>query len=274
MVFLFKILKDCICNSPLAPPFLIAYGHVTITGCNGNVQQVAEMRRVVNEANDQIDVKRVDVKKMNDKFKKKPTQSAAEQARAKAEAAELELANPDDNPDWVDMRRKMRGSMAAFSEAKVTVSTELLNHIMIELCKYWANVPDLHGCPVDPMLERNITREINRFRFRVFGVSIDCQQQEQRQQLQQQQETNDGDDDCSNSNDELSCREQEPEEQEEKQDCGVQECIPSPPTPSPCKPKIPEKVKPKSRTPCRPPPAATSQLAGARSRANSRQARN
>lgn len=210
------------------------------------------MRRAVNEANDQIDVKRVDVKKMNDKCKKKPTKSAVEQARAKAEAAELELANPDDNPDWVDMRRKMRGSMAAFSEAKVTVSTELLNHIMIELCKYWANVPDLHGCPVDPILERNITREINRFRFRVFGVSIDYQQQQQ----QQQQETDNGDGDCSNSNDELSYREQELEEdQGEEQDCDVQECTPSPPTPPPpCKPKMPEKVKPKSRTQCRPPP--------------------
>lgn len=237
------------------------------------------MRRAVNEANDQIDVKRVDVKKMNEKCKKKPKLSAAEQARAKAEAAELELANPDDNPDWVDMRRKMRGSMAAFSEAKVTVSTELLNHIMIELCKYWANVPDLHGCPVDPILERNITREINRFRFRVFGVTIDTQQQQQqRQQRQQrqQQETDDGDcDTSSNGNDGSCCREQEPEEdQEEGQGCDVQQCTPSPQTPPPCKPKRPERVRSKSRTQCRPPATATNRLAGARSRANSRQARN
>lgn len=106
-----------------------------------------------------------------------------------AEAAEIALADPDDNPDWVQMRRKMRGSFAALNMAQCEVSAELLDHIMIELCKYWANAPGLEQiCPIDPQLERNIMREIQNFRFKLFGVAVEVEPELQQSGLDAYQE--------------------------------------------------------------------------------------
>lgn len=130
------------------------------------------MHCAINEANERIDLKRVDVQHLN--YKDEPELTAAQIKQAEVAAAELELADPDDDVDWVDMRRKMRGSFAAFNLARCSVSTELLDHIMMELCKYWANAQEIEDC-LNPLLERNILREIQNFRFKLFNVTIDCE---------------------------------------------------------------------------------------------------
>jgi len=192
-----------------------------------------EIHGALNEANDRIDLRRKDVQSP---CVEKP--NAAERKRAEVEAAEIALADPDEEPDWVEMRRKMRGSFAALNLARCDVSAELLDHIMIELCKYWANAPELEH-EIDPLLERNIMREVQNFRYKLFNVAVEIEPE-----LEQ------------------SCP-----ESEEPEPCCIRprssSLPPPPPPPSPiCK-------KPKPRTAsCRIRRPATNKLAEARARQN------
>lgn len=129
-----------------------------------------QLRGAVKEASELLDLKKEDV--CEDAADEADT--SADRALAETEAAELALADPDDQPDWVDMRRRMRGSFAALNLARLEVDAQLLDHVMIELCKYWANAPPIeHG--VDQLLERNIVREVQKFRFKLFGVAVETE---------------------------------------------------------------------------------------------------
>jgi len=201
------------------------------------------MHGALNEANELIDLKRVDVQEMNANLNV-PEMTDEEIAQAELEAAELALADPDDDPNWVDMRRRMRGSFAALNLARCVISTELLDHIMIELCKYWANAPDIEHC-IDPLLEKNIMREIKNFRFKLFNVNIDDEPERRADDYQSLPE---------------------PEEEPEMRCSGG----PSPMSsrrPSPCAPPAPMKKRSKSKASCRGP--ATNKLAETRARASS-----
>lgn len=125
------------------------------------------MCAAINEANELINVKKTDV---NPKADYEDEEAVAERCRLEKEMAEIAMADPDDDPDWVEMRRRMRGSFAALNLAQHEVDHELLDHIMIELCKYWSRAPAIEH-EVDPLLERNIMREIRSFRKRLFGVA-------------------------------------------------------------------------------------------------------
>lgn len=129
-----------------------------------------QLRGAVKEASELLDLKKEDV--CEDAADEADT--SADRALAETEAAELALADPDDQPDWVDMRRRMRGSFAALNLARLEVDAQLLDHVMIELCKYWANAPPIEHC-VDQLLERNIVREVQKFRFKLFGVAVETE---------------------------------------------------------------------------------------------------
>lgn len=129
------------------------------------------MLGTIDDSNELIKLRRLDVKDLEvGQSPKKPTM--AELKRAEAEAAEIALADPNDDPDWLDMRSRMRGSMSAFNLARTIISPELLNHMMLELCKYWSNAESVEH-EVCPQLERNILREIQNFRFKLFNVTLD-----------------------------------------------------------------------------------------------------
>lgn len=209
---------------------------------------MVELRGAINEGKDLIGVKRMAAEELSAaNCPTAPVPSEEERAEAELLEAELRMADPDDNPDWVEMRRKMRGSFAALNMARCTVSHELLNHVMIELCKYWANAPPLDPCvAVDPLLERNIMREIQSFRFKLFNVTLDCEPQRRA-----------ADDDQPS----CPCPESEPEPEEESESeqdnaCGgcTREQTPLPP-PSP----KPDKQRPKSQGNCRKPAAVRKQ---------------
>lgn len=127
------------------------------------------MRKVLDEANDRIVMKRMEARELECHDKEEPT--AEEKARAETEAAEIALADPSEDPNWVVMRRRMRGSFAALNLGRCDISSELLNHMMIELCNYWRNLPCI-DYQIEPLLERNIIREIQNFRFRLFGKPV------------------------------------------------------------------------------------------------------
>ncbi|XP_026819399.1 uncharacterized protein LOC113558081 [Rhopalosiphum maidis] len=136
---------------------------------NGCATEVTKTYGCPNKANDRFDLHHKNVEPLCEE----DLPSTDERARDEAEATEIALADPDDNPDWVEMRRKMRGSFAALNVARCEVSAELLDHIMIELCKYWANAPETeNSCQIDQQLERNIIREIQNFRFKLFDVAV------------------------------------------------------------------------------------------------------
>ncbi|VVC38404.1 Hypothetical protein CINCED_3A011986 [Cinara cedri] len=128
--------------------------------------RVREMHGAVDEASELVVLKRMDVRDEN----RSPEIAPRDVANAKTVESELLLANPETDPDWVEMRRRMRGSFAALNMCRCDVSFELLNHIMIELCKYWANLPNIEH-KIDPIMERNITREIQNFRFKLFDMT-------------------------------------------------------------------------------------------------------
>jgi len=122
-----------------------------------------------NKANDRFDLTRKNVEQLCGE----DLPSTDDSAQAGAGVAEIAFAEPDDNPDWVEMRRKMRGSFAALNVARCEISAELLDHIMIELCKYWANAPETKNLYlIDQQLEENIIREIQNFRFKLFDVAV------------------------------------------------------------------------------------------------------
>lgn len=207
---------------------------------------MVELRGAINEGEDLIVVKRMAAEELSAaNCPSPPVPSEAERAEAELLEAELRMADPDDNPDWVEMRRKMRGSFAALNMARCTVSHELLDHVMIELCKYWVNVPPLDPCAaVDPLLERNIMREIQSFRFKLFNVTLDCEPERRLADDDQQS---------------CPCPEPEPESEQEseaEQDNAfsgacIREQTPSPP-PSP----KPDKQRSKSQGNCPKPAAA------------------
>lgn len=127
-----------------------------------------EMHEAVDEANDQLVLNRVDVRKENC-INDSPQMTPEQKAIVEIEKAEIMIANPESDPDWVDMRRRMRGSFSSLNVARCDVSNELLDHIMTELCVYWKKLPCVDH-KIDPFLERNIMREIHNFRFKMFGL--------------------------------------------------------------------------------------------------------
>lgn len=132
-------------------------------------KQVTETHGCPNKANDRFDLPHKNVEQLCEE----DLPCTDNSARAEVEVAEIALADPDDNPDWVEMRRKMRGSFAALNVARCEVNAELLDHIMIELCKYWANAPETENpYLIDQHLEENIIQEIQNFRFKLFDVAI------------------------------------------------------------------------------------------------------
>lgn len=197
-----------------------------------------DLHEAINEAEERIEIKRLDVEEINQQCL--PVLTKEEKQQAELEAAEWQLANPDEDPDWVDMRRKMRGSFAALNMARSVVSKELLEHIMIELCRYWANLPGNFCNEIDPLLKKNILREISNFRFKLFNVVIDCEPEQ-------------------NLVDEpaLCPIQEEPEEPTNQSECPMQPSM---------KPKAPEKARPKSRGRC--PLPATNKLAEDRAKRN------
>lgn len=122
----------------------------------------------LDEANDLIKLKKLSAEDLN--YNELDEPSAAERARAETEAAEIAMADPDDDPDWLEMRRRMRGSFAALNRARCEFNTEMFHHVMIELCNYWSRAPKILDT-IEPLLENNIVREIQRFRFRLFDVA-------------------------------------------------------------------------------------------------------
>lgn len=132
-------------------------------------KQVTETHGCPNKANDRFDLPHKNVEQLCEE----DLRATDDSVLVEAEVVEIALADPDDNPDWVEMRRKMRGSFAALNVARCEVSAELLDHIMIELCKYWANAPET-GNPylIEQQLEENIIQEIKNFRFKLFDVAI------------------------------------------------------------------------------------------------------
>lgn len=208
------------------------------------------MRGAINEGKDLIGVKRMAAEELSaNNCPTAPVPSEEERAEAELLEAELRIADPDDNPDWVEMRRKMRGSFAALNMARCTVSHELLDHVMIELCKYWANAPPLDPCAaVDSLLERNIMREIQSFRFKLFNVTLDCEPQRRA-----------ADDDQPS----CPCPESEPEpepeqESEAEQDNACGGCTREQTPLSPPSPKS-DKQRPKSQGNCCKPAAVRKQ---------------
>lgn len=129
-------------------------------------------------AKDQIDLKIASVEEVD--FTD-PNVVAAEKEKAEREAAEIALADPDDDPNWVLMRRRMRGSLSGLNMAWREKNTELLDHILIELCKYWSNLPPIDD-EIEPLLARNIMREIQNFRFKVFDIDADFDIEPERMQ--------------------------------------------------------------------------------------------
>lgn len=132
-----------------------------------------DMQHIINEAKDQFDLRDLETPDMSCDPE---IQMSAEEAQMKAEEdtrkAELALANPDEDPDWLEMRPKMRGSYASLQKAMTEVRPELLNMIMIELTRHWAKLPCLDPCDkIEPLLERNIWREIRDFRCRLFNAA-------------------------------------------------------------------------------------------------------
>ncbi|KAE9533501.1 hypothetical protein AGLY_009139 [Aphis glycines] len=156
------------CNSEVRTTVrCISVGPIAWMSMRGG--QVTETHGCPNKANDRFDLPHKNVEQLCEE----DLPSTDDSARAEAEVAEIALADPDDNPDWVEMRRKMRGSFAALNVARCEVNAELLDHIMIELCKYWANVPETeYPYLIDQQLEENIIQEIQNFRFKLFDVAI------------------------------------------------------------------------------------------------------
>lgn len=143
------------------------------------------MFETLNQGNDVIELKRFKCMEVCDDS---PVITLAEQNRLQAEEAEIALANPDEDPDWVDMRRRMRGSFASLNMAQCDISSELLDHIMIELCKYWAKAPCTEN-QLEPLLERNIMREIQNFRYKLFGVAVEDEPERMQSPCAAQQES-------------------------------------------------------------------------------------
>lgn len=173
------------------------------------------MFETLNQGNDVIELKRSKCQEVGNEDS--PVITLEDQVRMEAEEAEIALADPDENPDWVEMRRRMRGSFAALNMAQCDVSSQLLDHIMIELCKYWASSPCTEN-QVEPLLERNIMREIQYFRHRLFGVAVE----EEPERMQS------------------PCPEQEPEEPSEacpEPQPGPSCRKPPPPATAPCRPR-------------------------------------
>lgn len=132
---------------------------------------MVEMFECISEANDVIELKKM---AMKDVCNVSDLISDAERLKAETEAAEIALADPDEDVNWVAIRCRMRGSFAALNSARCYVSTELLNHMMSELCKYWASAQPIDYV-VEPLLEKNIMREIDNFRYKVFRVNVDVE---------------------------------------------------------------------------------------------------
>ncbi|XP_050528170.1 uncharacterized protein LOC126898273 [Daktulosphaira vitifoliae] len=138
-----------------------------LTELDGDEEKVINMCELIDEANEVINVKRKLVDSSNCNYEDE--NAAVERCRLQKEMEEIAMADPDEEPDWVEMRRRMRGSFAALNLARHEIDYEMLDHIMIELCKYWAKAPPIEY-EIDPLLERNITREIQNFRKKIFGI--------------------------------------------------------------------------------------------------------
>lgn len=141
------------------------------------------MQHIMNEAKDQFDLRDLETPDMSCD---PDIQMTPEEAQIKAEEetrkAELALANPDEDPDWLEMRPKMRGSFASLQKAMAEIRPELLNMIMIELTRHWAKLPCLDPCDkIEPLLERNILREIKDFRCRMFNAADESEEPEPEQ---------------------------------------------------------------------------------------------
>lgn len=132
---------------------------------------MVEMFECISEAKDVIELKKMN---LNDVLHVSSLTCDADRAKAEIEAAEISLADPDDDPNWVAIRCRMRGSFAALNTARAYVKTELLSHMMSELCKYWASAKRIDYV-IEPLLEKNIMREIENFRYKVFRVNIDAE---------------------------------------------------------------------------------------------------
>lgn len=129
-------------------------------------KQVTETHGCPNKANDRFDLPHKNVEQLCEEYLPATDDSAWV-------GTEIAFVDPEDNPDWVEMRRKMRGSFAALNVARCEVSAELLDHIMIELCKYWANTPETENpCLIDQQLEESIIQEIQNFRCKLFDVAV------------------------------------------------------------------------------------------------------
>jgi hypothetical protein len=192
----------------------------------------------VDEANDVIDLKKLSAQDLN--YNELDEPSAAERAKAETEAAEIAMADPDDDPDWVEMRRRMRGSFAALNRARCEVNNEMLRHVMVELCNYWSRVPKIQD-EIEPLLENNILREIQNFRFKLFDVAAVI----------------DPDSLPPNAD---RCR-----PGSETEECCEQAPPPEQPRPPPCPPAAKAKQRPKSATACARKPN-TNKLTEARAR--------
>ncbi|XP_025191194.1 uncharacterized protein LOC112591565 [Melanaphis sacchari] len=212
---------------------------------DGCAVEITETHGSLNKANDRFDLQHKNV----EQFCEENLPFTDESPRAEAEAAEIALADPDDNPDWVQMRRKMRGSFAALNVARYEVSAELLNHIMIELCKYWTNAPETENSSlIEQQLERNIMREIQNFRFKVFDVAVGIEPEIQQLGPDAFQEP----EPCQKSE---SYREPEPY-QKPKQYRKPEPCEKTepylPPEPEPCCPRKPESCRLRESEQCSP----------------------
>lgn len=129
------------------------------------------MFECISEAKDVIELRKMDMK---DVLHVSSLVCDADRAKAEIEAAEIALADPDDDPNWVAIRCRMRGSFAALNSARAYVSKELLSHMMSELCKYWASAQPIDYV-IEPLMEKNIMREIENFRYKVFRVNVDIE---------------------------------------------------------------------------------------------------
>lgn len=196
----------------------------------------------LDEANDLIKLKKLSPEDLN--YNELDEPNAAERAKAETEAAELAMADPDDDPDWVDMRRRMRGSFAALNRARCEINNEMFHHVMIELCNYWTRVPKIQDT-IEPLLENNILREIQNFRFKLFDVAVVV------------------DPDCLQPSTDL-CQSGSETESETEECC---EEAPPPKQPQPRPPAAESKQRPKSAAACVRRPA-TNKLAEARARQN------
>lgn len=132
---------------------------------------MVEMFECISEAKDVIELRKMDMK---DVVHVSSLTCDADRAKTEIEAAEIALADPDDDPNWVAIRCRMRGSFAALNSARAYVSIELLSHMMSELCKYWASAQRIDYV-IEPLMEKNIMREIDNFRYKVFRVNVDAE---------------------------------------------------------------------------------------------------